>query len=170
MKSDESALIAAAKEGSAGAFCQLAESYRNTLFRFLWLRCGNRADAEDAVQDALLSAWQYLDTYRDRWQFSTWLYRIALRKLKKPNRHIVPIDGETGTEDDVLSGLERDNLWRIARTELKEQPLLAMWLHYGEGESISDIALALSRSESWVKVNLMRARNKLAETMGAQTG
>ncbi|MEM6819542.1 MAG: sigma-70 family RNA polymerase sigma factor [Pseudomonadota bacterium] len=170
MSVSDAALIEQAKAGSKDAFCSLAQRHRDPLFRFLWFRCGNRADAEDAVQDALLNAWRYLDSYDSRWQFTTWLYRIALRKLPDTRNETTQIDKELPGTDDVLDTMERDNLWRVARDTLKHEPLLAMWLHYGEGASQQEVAHALSRSVSWVKVNLMRSRNQLTAALAESTG
>ncbi|MEM6730147.1 MAG: sigma factor, partial [Myxococcota bacterium] len=72
----EERLIAEARSGSVRAFTELIAGYREGLFRFLLVRCRSRADAEDALQEALVNAYRYLHTYDDRWRFSTWLYRI----------------------------------------------------------------------------------------------
>ncbi|MEL7310524.1 MAG: sigma-70 family RNA polymerase sigma factor [Pseudomonadota bacterium] len=170
MEKTETQLIGLAKGGDSAAFCELASRYRDQLFRFLWLRCGQRADAEDAVQEAMLSAWRYLSTYDERWQFSTWLYRIALRKLPKPQPSTTDLDNVGTPDDDVEQFLERANLWRVARQTLKPEALTALWLYYGEGATHRDIAHALSRSLAWVKVNLMRSRNRLATVLGEKTG
>lgn len=170
METTETQLIALAKGGDSAAFCELASCYRDQLFRFLWLRCGQRADAEDAVQEALISAWRYLNTYDERWQFSTWLYRIALRKLPTGKPVTTGLDNIGTSDDDIEQLLERANLWRVARQTLKPEALTALWLYYGEGATHRDIAHALSRSLAWVKVNLMRSRNRLAAVLGEQTG
>ena len=80
---DELQLIDAAKAGSVSAFADLVKSYRVRLLRFLLTRCASYADAEDAVQDTLIAAYRYLHSYDPRWRFSTWLYRIAIRKAQK---------------------------------------------------------------------------------------
>ena len=72
-------LIEAAKAGSADAFADLVRSYRERLLRFLLTRCSSLADAEDVLQDTLISAYRYIHSYDPRWRFSTWLYRIAIR-------------------------------------------------------------------------------------------
>ncbi|MEL7023189.1 MAG: sigma-70 family RNA polymerase sigma factor [Pseudomonadota bacterium] len=170
MEQTEKQLIALAKGGNSAAYCELASQYRDQLFRFLWLRCGQRADAEDAVQEALLSAWRYINSYDERWQFSTWLYRIALRKLPDKRPIMTEVDNVGTPDDDIEQYLERANLWRAARTTLKPEALTALWLYYGEGASHREIAHALSRSLAWVKVNLMRSRNRLATVLGEKTG
>lgn len=82
MKADEQ-LVEAALAGSVDAFGELAGRYQERLFRFLLTRCATRADAEDALQDTFLNAFRYLDSYRPRWRFSTWLYRIAIRNADR---------------------------------------------------------------------------------------
>ena len=165
----ESALVESAQAGSVDAYCELAARYRDRLLRFLWLRCGNRADAEDAVQDAMLNAWRHIGTYNPRWQFSTWLYRIALRAL--PDRRIQTdsVDSVPDQTEDAIAAVERDNIWRIAREVLKEEAVLALWLHYGEGLRMQEIATALERTVAWVKVSLMRSRQRLAAIVNEES-
>ena len=84
MKPDESRLIEAAQAGCTRSFTTLASRYQDRLLAFLLSRGFRHADAEDAVQEALLAAWRYLPSYNARWRFSTWLFRIGLRKLPQP--------------------------------------------------------------------------------------
>ena len=79
----ETQLIAAAQAGSADAFAELVQLYRDKLLRFLLTRCASYADAEDALQDTMINAYRYIRSYDPRWRFSTWLYRIAIRNLGK---------------------------------------------------------------------------------------
>src|SRR6266705_5479730 len=70
-------LLARAQAGDGDAFGQLVDPYRRELqvhcYRFL----GSVADAEDALQDTLLSAWQGLAGFEGRASLRTWLYRVA---------------------------------------------------------------------------------------------
>jgi DNA-directed RNA polymerase specialized sigma24 family protein len=70
-------LLARAQDGDADAFAQLIDPYRRELqvhcYRFL----GSVQDAEDALQDTLLSAWQGLPGFEGRASVRTWLYRVA---------------------------------------------------------------------------------------------
>lgn len=79
-------LINRARQGSADAFEQLVLHYQDRLYRFLLARAANRADAEDALQEAFVLAFKYLPGYRRRYRFSTWLFTIAVRQLKKQGR------------------------------------------------------------------------------------
>jgi RNA polymerase sigma-70 factor (TIGR02960 family) len=70
-------LLAQARSGDGDAFAQLVDPYRRELqvhcYRFL----GSVQDAEDALQDTLLSAWQGLAGFEGRASVRTWLYRVA---------------------------------------------------------------------------------------------
>jgi RNA polymerase sigma-70 factor (ECF subfamily) len=159
-------LIDAAKAGSAEAFADLVRVYRVRLLRFLVTRSASYADAEDALQDTLIAAFRYLHSYDDRWRFSTWLYRIAIRNAGKIRaQNIVEFADLVDEEDDPLqqciNASETENLWVSARRVLNDDVFVATWLRYAEDMSISDISKALDRSDSWTKVNLLRARKAL---------
>ncbi|MEM8546747.1 MAG: sigma-70 family RNA polymerase sigma factor [Pseudomonadota bacterium] len=162
MLANEPALIDAARAGSEPAFTTLALYYRDRLLRFLIVRGQTQADAEDAAQDALVNAWRYLPTYDNRWRFSTWLYRIALRRIPRAAANVVALTGDEAAPAQLLRDVERDNLWRLAQQHLSRDACSALWLKYAEDLSISEIAGVMGRSQSAVKVGLMRSRNTLA--------
>ncbi len=168
-------LIDAAKAGSADAFSDLVRGYRERLLRFLVTRCASVADAEDALQETLINAYRYLDSYDPRWRFSTWLYRIAIRNAGKLHVADVRFVDEADLRDEendpllqCIAAAEKENLWVAARRLLNDDVFAAMWLRYAEDMSVNDISRALDRSVSWTKVNLMRGRRALdAELNGA---
>ncbi|NCF73068.1 MAG: sigma-70 family RNA polymerase sigma factor [Gammaproteobacteria bacterium] len=170
---DELQLIDAAKAGSVSAFADLVKSYRVRLLRFLLTRCTSYADAEDAVQDTLIAAYRYLHSYDPRWRFSTWLYRIAIRKAQKlRSENVVEIGDLSDEEGDPLlhciAASDTANLWVSARRVLNDDVFAATWLRYAEDMSINDISKALDRSDSWTKVNLLRARKALETEMNGE--
>lgn len=165
MDSDNS-LAARAQRGDTRAYGQLVDRYQERLLRFLLVRGNSRADAEDVLQESFIDGWRYLDSFDDRWQFSTWLYRIALRNAARQ----APLDGATAAEatdpdSDPLAAVEeasqRENLWRIARRVLKPESVAALWLYYVDDMPQREVARALQRSLPWTKVALMRARRRL---------
>lgn len=166
----EAALIEAAKRGSAGAFTELVQAYRDALLRFLLTRLPSFADAEDALQDTLINAYRYLHSYDPRWRFSTWLYRIAINTASRLRREDTVELGDVGDERSdplrqCIAASERDNLWLSARRALNDEVYTAMWLRYVEDMSVKDIAAVMDRSVSWAKVSLMRGRKILEGKM-----
>ena len=167
-------LIDAARAGSVAAFTELVRNYRERLLRFLLARTPSHADAEDALQDTLLNAYRYLDSYDPRWRFSTWLYRIAINNAARsfnrvPPDGVHPVDDLADVEADPLRDCVRDsnraNMWLIARQVLNDDVYAAMWLRYVEDQSVRDVATALERSVPWAKVNLMRGRQALERAL-----
>ncbi len=74
----EDALVAAAKQGQAEAFATLCQPYAQRLIRNAHRITRNHEDAEDALQDAFLSAFIHIQNFDGRSSFSTWLTRIAI--------------------------------------------------------------------------------------------
>jgi RNA polymerase sigma-70 factor (ECF subfamily) len=98
----EDALVAAAKQGQAEAFATLCQPHARRLIRNAHRITGNHEDAEDALQDAFLSAFIHIKNFDGRSSFSTWLTRIAINSAlmtlrKKRSSREIPIGcGELG--------------------------------------------------------------------------
>src|SRR5437870_5472932 len=114
------------------AFARAAEEYAVRLYSVAYRLLGSRADAEDAVQRALLKAFEARESYAPRWAILTWLYRVLtnvcideLRRRRRAPPEPLP-RGQTGTT------VERVDLARPPDTVPREaRGLLA--LHYVDG-------------------------------------
>src|SRR6059036_3505871 len=73
-------LISRARAGDSDAFRQLTEPHRRELQVHCYRMLGSLQDAEDALQDTLLAAWQGLGGFEGRASIRTWLYRIATNR------------------------------------------------------------------------------------------
>ena len=163
-------LVARTIRGSTPSFEQLVERYQDRLFRFLLTRCPSRADAEDAMQDAFVNAYRYLESYDRRWQFSTWLYRIAIRNAVRNAKRQATVETEAGEHapdllQECIQAAERENLWLTAKRLLPQDVYAAMWLRYAEDMPVKEVACALGRPQSWTRVALLRARRRLAAAL-----
>src|SRR5436305_1410552 len=73
-------LISRARAGDGGAFRALTEPHRRELQVHCYRMLGSFQDAEDALQDTLLAAWQGLGGFEGRSSLRTWLYRIGTNR------------------------------------------------------------------------------------------
>jgi RNA polymerase sigma-70 factor (ECF subfamily) len=152
-------------------------------FRFL----GNATDAEDAVQDALLSAYKHLGQFRGQAQLSTWLTTIvtnaARMQLRRRRRSYLSLDQEQGEDGLTFSERLPDSKpspeefcsTSEARERLVEgvkqlSPKLrqAFQLRDIDGLTTKEAALVLGVPQGTVKAQLARARAKLAGIIRAK--
>ncbi len=93
---NERDLIAATKRGDEDAFGRLVAPYRSELHAHAYRMLGSAADAEDALQDALLGAWRGLARFEGRSSLRSWLYTIttnaSLKAIQRRPKRVLPID------------------------------------------------------------------------------
>jgi RNA polymerase sigma-70 factor (ECF subfamily) len=174
------------EEGAARQFKQILASGLLPLYRRAYRVLGNAADAEDAVQDALLAAYTHLHQFRGQAQISTWLTTIVLNcarlQLRRRPRGVhVSLEGSTG-ELEPLSVSERiadhrpnpedeyresELNTRLTRLHSHLSPTLrrTFLLRDVEGLSIRETARILGVPTGTVKAQSARARKRLKELL-----
>jgi len=156
-----------AARGCQASFAELVNRFAPKLQAFLRRRTRDRHEAEDLVQDTLLKAYRSLGRYDESRRFSTWLFTIAARTAvshyRRRKLEVVDLDTEAVASDEAVEGREeRENLWTLA-SRLPEGQYQTLWLRYGEDMPIREIARVVGKSQVYVKVQLYRARMKLAK-------
>lgn len=175
-------LIARSVEGDTDAFGQLVERYEDRLVHSLEHALGSREEALDAAQQAFVSAWQKLNSFRQDAAFYSWIYRIAMNAAISSGRrkrvattsldkHVEasgnsPADDNPSTEPDAnLLSEERVRLVREALLQLAEefrQPLVMKEIDEFSYEEIAEI---LEIPIGTVRSRIFRARREMTERL-----
>ena len=151
-------------------FISQVEREQEALRGFLLaLCCGNKDDADDLAQDALVKAYLSSAGYQDKGRFRSWIFKIAYNTFlnhKASRRTMETIDEartlvSTATAD---SSYEHQNLYLALRT-LPPKERSSITLFYLTGYSIKEIATITDTSEDAVKKQLSRGRDKLKQQL-----
>jgi len=175
---DEARLIAAARQGDAGAYGSLVRRYQDRLCSSLMHICGSFADAQDAAQEAFLRAYLKLGSFTGASAVYTWLYRIAVnvaisehrrRRLPPPGERALlgekePSDRAEEPEENLLR-LERAALVQQALDRLSDEHRTILVLREVENCDYDEIAQILDLPVGTVRSRLHRARLQLREKL-----
>lgn len=102
--------IEKARTGDQEAFVSLYSEYKTSLYRYAYYRLGSPQDAEDAVQECVLSAWKEIRDLKAPGAFSVWLFRIlgsacaARIREQIRRRQMASLDAGEGTDGDRIAG------------------------------------------------------------------
>jgi len=145
-------------------------------YRLAGLLLGDRSDAEDATQEALLRAWTSLGSLRDPAGFQAWFDRILVNlcrdRLRRRGRvRFIPIEGpgagpERATADPFRDVLDRDETTR-ALAVLEPDERVVVVLHYWGDLTLAAVAERTGWPIGTVKSRLHRALGKLEARLGA---
>ena len=143
------------------AFSREVWEMRASMLRFALSRLHRRQDAEDAVQEAVLAAWERLHTLRDETRFRTWMMSIVANKCKMALRRDrrVALPGEL-PEMEEPSDDAADALWESVRA-LPDELRAPIVLHYYEGFKIEEICAILRVRMGTLAARMSRARDRL---------
>jgi len=177
---DEQTLVARAQDGDVHSFAELARRHQDALIRVAFRVLGQRSDAEDALQDALIDAWRKIGTFRGDAAFSTWMYRIVTNRctaVMRRNRPTVPLPDDDAPGATLVAGsgsperaAEVDAELAALSRALADLPgdQRTCWvLRELEGLGYAEISHITGASETAVRGRLHRARTALAERMRA---
>ena len=158
---DEESLVHRLQEQDDEAWTGLYEEFFNRIYRYVYLRVGNRAEAEDLTGQVFLKALQSISSFRWRGvPFSAWLFRIAHNQVvdymrKARLRRTVPL-GESlpaTSADPVLLAEQRSTLGRLAHFvgQLTGAQRAVIELRFAGGLSTAETAKVLGKSPGAVK-------------------
>ncbi|MGH3911994.1 MAG: RNA polymerase sigma factor SigM [Pseudonocardiaceae bacterium] len=173
--SSDAELIRAHVAGNPQAFTELVQRHRDRLWAVALRTLGDPDEAADALQDALISAFRSISSFRGQAQVTTWLHRIVVnacmdRIRQRRCRATYPLP-ETGPDDLAVPGdamADRDTVLTISRAldALPIEQRVPIILIDVEGYSVAETARLLGIAEGTVKSRCARGRARLAKLLG----
>ncbi|HEX9076886.1 MAG TPA: sigma-70 family RNA polymerase sigma factor [Anaerolineae bacterium] len=184
---DEQGFIRAAQKGDTAAFNQLVRAYQVLVYRTAYRVLGDAAGAEDATQDAFISAFKHVKSYRGG-SFKAWLMRIVTNacydqlrvKQRRPTSSLdallldpdEPAPGlDRAAPDSPQDAAERQELSTAIQKGLSTLPpdqRMTLVLVDIEGFSYEQVAESTGANVGTVKSRLSRARAHLRDFLAAQ--
>lgn len=166
-------LIARCKAGDRDAHYRIYKLYARSMYNVCYRITGREEDAEDALQEAFISAFKNLAHYRADATFGAWLKRIVVNKainiLKKRKHERLPEDErwdvtEAEAPDNYKEGLTIERV-KKAIEELPDGYRSVLSLYLLEGYDHQEIADIMGITESTSKTQLSRAKAKLKKKL-----
>lgn len=179
---DDAQLVVRSLKQDHEAFGQLIDRHASRIITLAYRMVGDRAEAEDLAQEAFLTAFKALPTFRADAKFSTWLYRIAANKCKDWLRAKRPGMGQQDVDiDELLDGqvadeqtperlLSQQQVGReLEQAILRLPPLYreAFVLKHVEGLSYEEMEAILGVQGDTLKMRVYKGRLQLSRELAA---
>lgn len=149
----------------------LLKKHKGIIYKVAYSYCKEEVDREDLIQDIVIQIWLSLDRFNPKYQWTTWIYRIALNtaisqfrkqgKRKRLTQRLSPLVEIPQAEDASAYKEDIADLHRCIRS-LREIDR-ALILLYLDGLSTTDMAEVLNTSQTNITTRLSRIRTKLKD-------
>lgn len=155
----------------SGKFLAVVQSHKGIIYKITNSYCKDSEDRKDLAQEIIIQLWRSFDRYNDQYQYSTWIYRIALnvaisfyRTESRRKVIISPISGGILLFDEQLSDEQNEALSLLQKfiRELKELER-ALMLLYLEEKSYKEISEIIGISETNVATKISRIKKILKQ-------
>ncbi|XOJ01590.1 RNA polymerase sigma factor [Paenibacillus polymyxa] len=161
--------------GETQEYVYIVQKYQKQIFMYCWRLISNKQEAEDAVQDVLVKAYEKIDAYKPEVNFSAWLYKIAYhhciniirrKKMQQKWKFRLMVQDQTAISPAEMldNQLFNEPLSRaLEKLNVVERNLLI--LRVFEEKSFVEIAEILNKSPDAVKKKFARTKIKLKKWM-----
>ncbi len=181
-------MVEKAQAGDQTAFHRLVDQFQPEIYRMIFYRTGSQMDAEDLTQDVMLKAYKNIGRLKSPEVFRSWLYRIAVNRVKDYYRKkqfkslfgFTSMDEETfhetaemAVEPEAEGGISKKDFWRQIEqmlTKLSKMEKEVFLLRFFDELTITEMSAALDKNESTIKTHLYRALRKVKTMAGELDG
>lgn len=177
----ESSIINQIIEGDTQAFAVLVDLYKDLVFTLAIRMLKNREEAEEVSQDTFIKVYKALPKFKGESKLSTWVYKVAyntsLDRIKKNSRRYNEVAIDSFTENqiktldnalDTLEKKEQQHTIQYCLQQLASKDSFLLTLFYFDELSLQEISQVMSMEANTVKVNIHRARKRLASILKQQ--
>jgi RNA polymerase sigma factor (sigma-70 family) len=163
-------LVSRCKKGDTHAFRELYNAYSAAMYNICLRMTGNSADAEDTLQEAFMQVFKNIERLENTGSVSAWIKRIVvnhcLSQLRRKKVYFEEVDDIDVEEETIVD--ENDFAWTVAAIKdaihiLPHGYRTVLNLYIFEEYSHKEIASMLDISESTVKTQYMRAKDKVRQ-------
>jgi RNA polymerase sigma-70 factor, ECF subfamily len=171
-------LITRAQHGERGAFEDIFNQYSGLMLHVAYSIVRDRDMAEDAVQNALIQAWQHLPSLREAGALRSWLMRIVVNQCISFKRRLARstlIQRQSISEQETVLASQiadhakgtKERDWDLAQAikQLPTKQQMVIALHYYQGMTVSEISQALQISENIIKKRIQAALSNLRQVI-----
>ncbi|KNY25577.1 RNA polymerase sigma factor [Pseudobacteroides cellulosolvens] len=179
----DNVLIENVLDGNTDSFSILVQCYQDQLYKFIYKLTVSKEDTEDILQEVFIRVYNNLYKYNNRWNFSTWLYNIAVnvfkthykKKKKNPenvnNEAIDDISCSILDYPDVAYEVKEQRLLIIKLINgLKDDQKIALVLKHVQGFSYKEIADILEVTPEAAKMKVQRAKQFICKKYNEMKG
>ncbi|MCC6289907.1 MAG: sigma-70 family RNA polymerase sigma factor [Chitinophagaceae bacterium] len=157
-------------------FISVVDTHKGILYKIANAYCKSMEDREDLIQEMVFQLWRSFEKYNAAYQYSTWIYRIALNvaisfyRKSKPLPFILPMEEEhllnIRESEPAIDNIDQLNLLNIFIASLKDLDK-AIILLYLEEKSYKEIAEIMGISETNVGTKIGRIKQLLKQKFNA---
>jgi RNA polymerase sigma-70 factor (ECF subfamily) len=167
-------LVARFQKGDQGAFALLMQRHERRVYNIAYRMLGGPEDARDATQDAFLSCFRNLSSFRGDAAFATWLHRIAINAcydLARQRKPAMSLEEELVEPSPTADHADRAAAAADVQRALLEVPTdfrIVLILHELQDQPLDEIAAALDVPVGTVKSRLHRGRVALGRVLAGE--
>lgn len=165
-------LVEKAKNGDEEAYSELIMLVKDDLYKIARAKLGNNENVQDAIQNTIINAYFNIGKLRNDQYFKTWITRILInecnriyKNIKREDKLIEKYINNTDTEECIDDTIDFDSIIMI----LDENKKKIFELYYKYGLSVKEISKKLNISETNIKSDLYRGRQKIKKSYKSAT-
>ncbi len=163
-------LVIRAKSGDVQSFGKLYDIFREDMYRFAWYYTGTSLYAEEAVSNAVLSAFQNITSLKKAESFKPWLFRILYNECKRAQKEKLISSGiveYTAQVEEPYSQEDSDEIIALknALSKLGDEEKKIIILYYSCGYTSKEISELTGIRHTTVRSKISRATDKLKQLL-----